>query len=36
MIELVEAIIYMGFTIIMVSVIVVAVKKSIEDDEETH
>jgi len=36
MIELVEAIIYMGFTIIMVSVIVVAVKKSIEDEEETH
>jgi len=36
MIELVEAIIYMGFTIIMVSVIVIAVKKSIEDDEETH
>tara|TARA_R100000908_G_scaffold56710_1_gene32253 strand:+ start:44327 stop:44437 length:111 start_codon:yes stop_codon:yes gene_type:complete len=36
MIELVEAIIYMGFTIIMVSLIIIAIKKSIEDDEETH
>lgn len=36
MIELVEAIIYMGFTIIMISLIVIAIKKSIKDDEETH
>lgn len=36
MIELVEAIIYMGFTIIMISLIIIAIKKSIKDDEETH
>jgi hypothetical protein len=36
MIELVEAIIYMSFTIIMISLIIIAIKKSIKDDEETH
>jgi hypothetical protein len=36
MIELVESIIYMGFTIIMISLIIIAIKKSIKDDEETH
>jgi hypothetical protein len=36
MIELVEVLIYMGFTIIMVSLIVIAIRKSIKDDEETH
>jgi len=36
MIELVEVLIYMGFTIIIVSLIVIAIRKSIKDDEETH
>jgi len=36
MIELVEVLIYMGFTIIMVSLIVIAIRKSIKNDEETH